>query len=51
LYQHCLQQIRSGYAFDIERESVFKAIEAARSGAKTGASLEGDLDFGAGDEE
>ena len=51
LYQHCLQQIRSGYAFDIERESVFKAIEDAKSSMKTSAALEGDLDFGAGGDE
>lgn len=47
LYQHCLQQIRSGYAFDIERESI-KHLIATKDVTKGSIdlNLDGDSDEG-----
>ncbi len=49
LYQHCLQQIRSGYAFDVEREAVHRLI-ATKAADVTKGSIDLDIDAGSDDD-
>lgn len=53
VYQHCLQQIRSGYAFDIERAAVKRLIASSAKDVTKGSinlDVDGDNDAASDDE-